>query len=167
MKTLTLAALLTLTGLSAQEPPRTASEEAKQTRVEAITDASKRGIAISAVAGAVLSPAKGLTNLATGLLGMEIRKQIAGSPWVTTMTQKYASKYIAEYLTKRDKELWVAGNSKVDGKVILTLTSKAMTKEKADQTIKEEPLEKWRKCGWDYLVFANDTETWAYSTDGK
>lgn len=153
-----------------QEPEKkpTAADEMKKDRVEQITKADAPSIGVKTVTGAMANPIAGVANLATGLVSLEIKKAILRSDWQMTMTQKFAASAIGSHLSDRDKVKWTLTNYKYDGKVILILNRTGMTKTIADETIKQEPLIKWRKCGWDYLIFSNDdVESWAFSTDGK
>lgn len=148
-------------------PPKTASEEAREQQGE---QAKQRGIKTAATTTTIQAIAAGNPlslgmNFLTGALSAGIQARVASSAWAMTAKQKGAAEGIQGFLTKREKEPYTLTNSKVEGLAVLTISAKGMTREKADSLIKEEPLPKWRSCGWDRLIFTNGTDAWAISTE--
>lgn len=168
-----LALVLAVSGLSAQTPTTppapTAAQEAIESKVKEQRALDTKETAIKVVTSGLAtgSPVAAVAQLATGFISNAIKTSVMKSEWQMTMTQKFAAKAMASYLSKREKEEYKMTNSKAGEQIILTIEAKSMTKEKSDSMLAEEPLVKWRKCGWDWLVFSNGTESWAYSTDGK
>lgn len=168
---LLIAPALICASLAAQEPPKEvlspAQEDAKKAKAESMDANVKPAAAVSTGVRMISSPnplAMG-ANLLTGVLSYEIQKRVASSSWAMTMTQKYSATAIAEYLSKREKEPYSVTNSKVENLVVLTFQAKGMTAEKADALFKEGDPVKFRKTGWDRVIYTNGTEAWAFSTE--
>lgn len=148
--------------------PKTAAEEAS---AEAGERARKRGTDAAAMTTVTLAlrganPISLGANFLTGMISAEIQSKVASSKWAMSNLQKGAADAIQKFLSKREKEPYSVTNSKFEGLIILTISASGITKEKADSILKEEPLWKWRKCGWDRLIFTNGAEAWAFSTEG-
>ncbi|HJV90993.1 MAG TPA: hypothetical protein VJ623_11865 [Holophagaceae bacterium] len=152
---------LLLVSLHAQQAP-TAMDEAKKAKADSVAPVPASA-AVGAVANATSPVAAGATLL-TGALSSEIKKKVEASTWAMTMTQKYAAKAIADYLSKQEKEPFEVTNSKVENLVILTFKSPGMTAEKALRLAKQDAMEKYRKTGWDRIIFTNGTDAWAWDT---
>lgn len=146
-----------------QESP--AQIEAKKAAVERAKANSELTIA-NAVAPQIttLNPTAIGAGLITGLLSNAISTRVAGSTWAMNMTQKYSARAIAEFMSKQEKEPFEVSNSKVDGLVLLVFSAKGMTQEKAERLARQEPMWKFRKTGWDRVVFTNGTDYWAWDT---
>ncbi len=153
--------------ITAQAPtPSPAKEEAKKEAAERIKKVDDAAVLVNAGIS-TLGPGgliNGAANLLTGVLSNEIKARIASSDWAMDMTQKYMASAITKVLTKREGEPYTCKNAKVDALLAFVIEAKGMTQEKAESFLKEEPLWKWRKCGYDRVVFTNGNEAWGYDT---
>ena len=170
---LLLTLILGVPMLVAQEPgPAPKPQQESPAQLEAKKAASERAGSTSGltVANALVPQIRTLNPLAigaglvTGLLSAEIKSRVAGSSWAMNMTQKYSARAIADFLTKQEKEPFDVSNSKVDGLVILVFSAKGLTQDKADRLVRQEPMWKFRKTGWDRVVYTNGTDYWAWDT---
>lgn len=150
----TIVALFLVVGVSsiAQEP---------------VQKAETTKIVVDTAVGAMQSPVAGVANLTAGLISSGIKQSIMKSAWLEGKVQEKSAKMISEYLSKRNKETWTLTNHKVEDRIILAFEAKSVTKEVADALIKEEPLAKWKKLGWNYLLFTNGVDSWLYPTESK
>lgn len=164
-----LAVLHLVIGLSlvAQTPPPSpAQKAAREEASERTRQLSHPATAISTGAAA-LGPGglvAGGASLLTGLLSTEIKARVAGSNWVMNMTQKYMASAISEHLSKREGEPYTCKNAKLDDLIAFVIEAKGMTLAKAEAFLKEEPLWKYRKCGYDRVVFTNGDQAWGFDT---
>jgi hypothetical protein len=173
--TLSLAvSLLSAQGTTQQPQPQPrssedspAQKEAKKASEEKMTPLAVQGAVTSSIPALVASHGNPIVIAATALTGVltvEIKRQIASSTWAMNMTQKYAAKGIAEFMTKQEGEQFEVANSKVDGLVILSFSAKGITQEKAERLARQEPMWKFRKTSWDRIVFTNGTDAFAWDT---
>ena len=172
-----LALILAVSLVAAQEPVPSsqpapsddspAQKEAKKASGDKLTPIAVQGAVSGAIPNLIAShgnPAAMAATVLTGILTVEIKRQIASSTWAMNMTQKYAAKGIAEFMTKQESEPFEVTNSKVDGLVILSFSAKGITQEKADRLARQEPMWKFRKTGWDRIVFSNGIDAFAWDT---
>lgn len=151
----------------ASEQPSPASVAAKKAAEERIETSTKNGetavTSLKVISGPKNPIAIG-SQVLTGFISYEIKKKVAASEWAMTITQKYAAKAIAGFLTKQEGEPFEVSNSKFEGLIILTFTAKGMNAEKAERLARQEPMEKYQKTGWDRIIFTNGQEAWAWDT---
>jgi len=162
-----LLALATVLAWGQEQPLSPAQRDAKKAAGDRAEEVSKPGaVATTAikVVGSGGNPIAAGAHILTGVISYELQKKIITSTWSMNITQKYAAKGIADFLTKQEKEPFEVVNSKVDGLVILTFTAKGIDQEKAERLARTEPMWKYRKTGWDRIIFTNGQEAWAWDT---
>ncbi len=160
MRGLALSLLCPL--MVAQEGPSPAQAEAQKAAGQRVAGSAAPGAAANVLAAQ--GPVAAGAQILTGALSVEIQRRVAASSWTMTMTQKFAAAAIADFFSKREKQPFAAANAKVDGLVVLTFTTKAMDEAKARALFVEGDPVKWRKTGWDRVIFTDGTSAWAFDT---
>lgn len=152
--------------LVAQEP--TAKEEFQKDRRESAQQIGNASTGARTVTGALSHGGIGaVSGLLTGLISTEMQKRLASSEMAMNLLQKGMADAISRFLTKREKEPYTCTAAKVEGLAVFTIKAPGMTQAKAEALIKEEPLLKYRKCGFDRVIFANEVNCWGYDTAAK
>lgn len=152
--------------LVAQEP--TAKEEFQKDRRDSAQQIGNASTGARTVTGALSHGGVGaFSGLLTGLISTEMQKRLASSEMAMNLLQQGMADAISRFLTRREREPYTCTAAKVEGLAVFTIKAPSMTQAKAEALIKEEPLMKYRKCGFDRVVFASEGGCWGYDTAAK
>lgn len=169
MKKTIIYSLFLVLPLMGQEPQTLtpAQQDAKKAAQERVDKVILPGTIKTTVVNTLTTPIAPVaiaSNVVAGVLSFEIQKAIAKSTWSMNMTQKFAAHFIAKSLSKQEHSDFIVTNSKFNNMIILTFESSCINEEVANRLARQEPMEKYRKCGWDRIIFTNGKDAWAFDT---